>query len=124
MNRSFIEEILEASSPLLKRDVVMLKHGLASSSSYSIKNEKDKVVFAAEAMGLSQNEIQMTFKDKHLSVTSKSKESNSQFVSNLNHKIYVGENIEKKEVKASLEKGVLTIILPLQKSKSGFDINF
>jgi len=124
MNRSLIEEIFEVSQPFLKRDLVMLKPHLSSNVSYSLKNEKDKVVFISEAMGLKHSDIEMSFKNKHLNVSSKNKNSKSQFVSVLNHHLYISENIDKENVKASLENGILTIDMPIEKSKKDFEIKF
>ena len=124
MNRSLIEEILDVSQPFLKRDLVMLKPSLSSNVGYSLKNEKDRVVFISEAMGLKHNDITMSFKNKHLSVLSKNSNDKSPFVSVLNHNLYIGDNIDKEKVKASLENGVLTIDMPLEKNKKDFDIKF
>ena len=93
------------------------------SSNYRLKNEKDKVVFMAEAMGLVKEDIEMSIKDKHLTVTSKSSDK-SPFVSRLSHTLYVGDNIDRDKVSANLERGVLTINMPLQESKKDFTIKF
>ena len=128
MNRSLVEEVIADISPLFFNDFEKLiaRPCLSASkfsSSYRLKNEKDKVVFMAEAMGLVKEDIEMSIKDKHLTVTSKSSDK-SPFVSRLSHTLYVGDNIDRDKVSANLERGVLTINMPLQESKKDFTIKF
>jgi len=128
MNRSLIEEIVSDISPLFFNDFEKMLHKPClitskSGSSYQLKSEKDKVVFTAEAMGLSKEDIEMSIKEKHLTVTSKNTDK-SPFVSRLNYTVYIGDNIDREKVNANLERGVLTIDMPLQESKKDFTIKF
>ena len=127
-NRSLFEGVIADISPVFFSDFEKLvnKPCLTMnkiSSSYRLNNEKDRVVFIAEAMGLVKDDIEMSIKDKHLTVTSKS-DNKSHFVSSLNHTIYVGDDIDKDRVTAQLERGVLTISMPLQENKKDFEIKF
>ena len=127
-NRSLFEGVIADISPVFFSDFEKLtnKSCLAMnkiSSSYKLNNEKDRVVFIAEAMGLVKDDIEMSIKDKHLTVTSKC-DNKSPFVSRLSHTIYVGDNIDRDRVSAQLERGVLTINMPLQESKKDFQIKF
>ena len=126
-NRSLIEEVIADVYPLFLNDfeniTVKPSSNSAINSSCSLKNEKDKVVFTAAAMGLVEDDIEMAIKDKYLTVFSKNKDK-SQFVSNLRHKVYVGDSIDKDKVSANLDRGILVIDMPVQENKKDFKISF
>tara|TARA_B100001287_G_C22627308_1_gene503235 strand:+ start:635 stop:1024 length:390 start_codon:yes stop_codon:yes gene_type:complete len=126
-NRSLIEEVIADVYPLFLNDfeniTVKPSSNSAINSSCSLKNEKDKVVFTAAAMGLVKDDIEMAIKDKYLTVFSKNKDK-SQFVSNLRHKVYVGDSIDKDKVSANLDRGILVIDMPVQENKKDFKISF
>lgn len=127
MNIWLLEEALNDISPLIKGEAFMSKRkpllGQAHSS-YRLVNEKDKAVYTAAAMGLGKEDIDMSFKNKHLIVKSKKDMSNANLLSSLNHNIYVGDDVDKDSIKASLEKGILTIEIPFKENKQDFSIKF
>tara|TARA_B000000557_G_C20779613_1_gene445871 strand:+ start:1096 stop:1494 length:399 start_codon:yes stop_codon:yes gene_type:complete len=95
----------------------------ASTSKYDVKKEKDSIVFRAEAMGLKKSDIEMSVKNKHLVVKSKT-EGKDLFASRIDCSVYVGDDVSLPDSTAELDFGVLTITLPIKENKLDTTINF
>ena len=93
-----------------------------TANKYKLEKNKNNIVYKTTAVGLSEDDINMTIKDKHLLINSK--KSNEIFSSNINHSIYVGDEIISEGIDANLSKGILTIKMPLSESKRDYKINF
>lgn len=111
----FLEDILNE-----RLDRVGSKENTANK--YKLEKNKNNIVYKTTAVGLSEDDINMTIKDKHLLINSK--KSNEIFSSNINHSIYVGDEIISEGIDANLSKGILTIKMPLSESKRDYKINF
>ena len=90
-------------------------------NSYSLTKEKDSIVFQTIATGLSKEDVVMSIENQKLHVSSKGKEE--KFVSNFNYTLYVGD-VQPEGAVASLEKGILTISIPVKPEHKAFDIKF
>ena len=95
----------------------------SSISKYDVKKEKDTIIFRSEAMGLKKTDIEMTVKNKHLIVKSKS-ENKELFASRIDCSVYIGDDVSLPDANAALEDGLLTITLPISESKRDTTINF
>lgn len=91
-------------------------------ASYSLVKEKDTVIFKTIATGLTESDISMSIENKKLIVKSESS-SKDQFISKFDFKIPVGD-VQIKNTKANLSKGILTINMPLKEDKKSFEIKF
>ena len=111
----FLEDILNE-----RLDRVGSKENTANK--YKLEKNKNNIVYKTTAVGLSEDDINMTIKDKHLLINSK--KSNEIFSSNINHSVYVGDEIISEGIDANLSKGILTIKMPLSESKRDYKINF
>jgi len=109
-------------SGLLEGTDMFAERKNSSLSSYSLTKEKDQVVFKTLASGLSESDITMSIDNKKLLVKGNS-ETKEQFISNFSFKIPVGD-VQAKNTKAELSKGILTIKMPLKEDKKSFDIKF
>lgn len=126
MNIWLLEEAFNDILPF-KGETFMSKHRPSlgqTHTSYRLVNEKDKAVYTAAALGLDKEDIDMSFKNKHLIVKSKKDKTNSSLLSTLNHSLYVGDDVDKDSIKASLERGILTIEIPFKENKQDFSIKF
>jgi HSP20 family molecular chaperone IbpA len=92
---------------------------------YELVKKENKYVFTSLAAGLKQEDIKMSVSNKYLIISSTPDSSKENyFKTSLNHKVFIGEIINKEKIKASLEMGILKIILPLSEDKKDFKINF
>jgi HSP20 family molecular chaperone IbpA len=94
------------------------------SSKNFIKKEKDKVVFRAPATGLQKEEIKMSFDNKHLLVVGKPSKINDPIARPIDHKVFIGDAIDSNSIKASLDSGILTIVIPFKEKKDTVSITF
>ncbi len=90
-------------------------------NSYSLTKEKDNIIFQTIATGLSKEDVVMSIENQKLNVSSKGKEE--KFVSNFNYTLYVGD-VQPEGAVASLERGILTISIPVKPEHKAFDIKF
>jgi HSP20 family molecular chaperone IbpA len=122
-----IEELINELPHFFKEETLMTSPNLKNrpnTLNYDITSGKDKIIFKTTAVGLCKNEITMSISRKHLKVKSKDTNPSSKFKTTLAHNIYIGENIDKEKVTASLENGILTIDMPIKESKKDFLISF
>ena len=94
-----------------------------NSKSYTLKKEKDDLVFKAKAVGLKEKDITMSLEDKYLNIKS-NKENNETLVNNIGYSVYVGNDILKDKTSASLKDGLLTVKMPMIEEKKSYKINF
>lgn len=89
----------------------------------SLKKEKNNIVLTVPAMGLSEKDISMSIEDKYLTVKSECDDLEKPR-SEINYSIYIGDDIVKEESKATLEKGILAITIPVKEDKKLYQISF
>lgn len=119
MKTLFLEDILSEA-------ILNLQPAVARSSlprNYTVKKEKNNIIFTSAAMGLLKSDIDMNIKEKHLFVKSNNKSKNS-FSSLIDCKVYIGEDVIVEDSEAELESGILTIKLPIKESCKTQKISF
>jgi len=122
-----LRELINEMTPELKEEDAVVKPTLKTninSISYSLSNEKNRVVYTAPALGLTRQDITMSIKNRHLRVKSKDVKLTYNFQNAIDHNLYVGEKINREKIEASLENGILTIVMPLKESEKEFTITF
>lgn len=92
-------------------------------SNYNLKKEKDNIVFKSEAMGLQKSDIEMSIKNRHLIVKSKKNDKDS-FTSNIDCNVFVGDDVSLPDATATLDQGILTIVIPTKINDKVTSINF
>jgi HSP20 family molecular chaperone IbpA len=93
-------------------------------NNFTLKQEKDTTIFRVQAIGLKKSDISMRFENKYLLVKGKPEKTNDPLIKSIDHKVYVGDNIDTSNIKASLDSGILMIEMGLKDSKDSVSINF
>jgi|SRR6056300_1632955 len=93
-------------------------------NTFTLKQEKDRTIFRVQAIGLKKSDISMQFENKHLFVNGKPEKANDPLVKSIDHKVYVGDNIDTSNIKATLDAGILVIEMGLKDKKDSVSINF
>tara|TARA_Y100001970_G_C13571158_1_gene526285 strand:- start:44 stop:442 length:399 start_codon:yes stop_codon:yes gene_type:complete len=97
----------------------------ANSFSSKIENHKDYILLSTKALGLSKEEIDIDITNDFLTIKSNdSKKDMSSLTSKINEKFKISNVVDKKNLTAKLEKGILEVKLPFKKSyNKSFKVN-
>jgi len=85
------------------------------SKSYKIFEEDNNIVFKCLAVGICQDDIDITFGNKKLVIKSSLNKDDKIFKSDINESITLNSAIDVKNSFAKLEKGILTVTMPVDK---------
>lgn len=89
-----------------------------SFSSY-IENNKEYILLSTKALGLHKDQINIDIKNDYLTIKSNNTNPDAScLTSNINEKFKISNIIDKKNLTAKLDKGILEIKLPFKKSYS------
>ena len=94
------------------------------SKSYKIFEEDNNIVFKCLAVGVSKEDVDITFDSKKLRIKSSLDKGDNIFKSNINESITLNKSIDVKNSFARLEEGILTVIMPVDKKDSRHKILF
>ena len=82
-----------------------------------IENNKEYILLSTKALGLDKNQIDIDIKNDYLTIKSNNTNAEKSYLtSTINEKFKVSNVIDKKNLSAKLEKGILEIKLPFKKS--------
>ena len=95
-----------------------------SSKAYKVFEEDNNIIFKCLAAGISQNDIDITFDRKKLSVKSLNNEDNKFFKSSIDESITLNRTIDVKNSFAKLKEGILTVTMPIDKNDTKHKITF
>ncbi len=95
-----------------------------SSKAYKVFEEDNNIIFKCLAAGISQNDIDITFDRKKLSVKSLNSEDNKFFKSSIDESITLNRTIDVKNSFAKLKEGILTVTMPIDKNDTKHKISF
>ena len=101
-----------------------LQNSTRKAKNYSLIKKDNNVNFTAITPGFDKNNISMKIDNKHLIVTGKLEEKTSLVNNEVYYKVYVGDDIDKSNVSANLDKGILKITMPISEDKKEYKINF
>ena len=88
-----------------------------NSFSSHIENNEEYVLLSTKALGLDKNQIDIDIKNDYLTIKSNKVNSDKSYLtSTINEKFKISNVIDKKNLSAKLEKGILEIKLPFKKS--------
>lgn len=94
-------------------------------NSHSKLFEQDNnIVFKCLATGISQDNIDISFDRKSLCIKSDVSESDKDFASTINEKINLSKSIDVTNSFAKLDKGILTVTMPIDKKDTKQKILF
>lgn len=80
-----------------------------------VKEEKNEYVFKAEIPGVKEKDLEITFERGSIKLSFPDRRD-PEYIQSI--KSYVGENVNEDEIKATLEDGILKVILPKKNSSS------
>ena len=95
-----------------------------SRKAYKVFEEDNNIIFKCLAAGISQNDIDITFDRKKLSVKSLNSEDNKFFKSSIDESITLNRTIDVKNSFAKLKEGILTVTMPIDKNDTKHKISF
>lgn len=95
-----------------------------SDKAYKVFEEDNNIIFKCLAAGISQNDIDITFDRKKLSVKSLNNEENKFFKSSIDESITLNRTIDVKNSFAKLKEGILTVTMPIDKNDTKHKISF
>tara|TARA_B000000557_G_C20488726_1_gene322821 strand:+ start:48 stop:407 length:360 start_codon:yes stop_codon:yes gene_type:complete len=95
-----------------------------SINSYKIFEKDNNIVFKCLAPGMDKEDINISFNNKKLYIKSNSEKSDKDFRLSFNDSVYLCKSINTKESFAKLDKGILTITMPLHKKEENKKISF
>jgi len=97
----------------------------SSKFSYKLFEEDNNIIFKCLATGLSEEDLDINFKDKMLQIKTVNEDiSDYSFFTSINKKFSLFKDIDAGNSFAKLDKGILTITMPLKENKEDLKINF
>jgi len=93
-----------------------------SKANYTLNKTDDSLSFMIEAMGLFKEDIEMTINENYLIV--KSVNNKNKLASVIDSKVHIGNNTIKEKITASLDNGILSIIIPIKQKNELYKISF
>ena len=92
---------------------------------YKLYEEDNNIVFKCLATGLSEQDLDIKFKDRTLQITTQKEDSaDSDFNVSINRKFSLHKDIDVNNSYANLDKGILTVTMPLKENGEDLKINF
>lgn len=95
-----------------------------SINSYKLFEKDNNIVFKCLAPGLDKEDIDISFNNKNLYIKSNSEKIDKDFKLSFNDSIYLYKSINAKESFAKLDKGILTVTMPLHRKEENKKISF
>ena len=91
-------------------------------TNYFYKKDGNDYILEILAAGYSKDELKIYTEGSYLHIESKnsSEETKSYFKKQIKYKFYVNDYIDKKSIKAIIEKGILTISLKVKESEKNY----
>jgi len=97
----------------------------SSKFTYKLFEEDNNIIFKCLATGLSEEDLDINFKDKTLQIKTTNEDlSDYSFCTSINKKFSLFKDIDASNSFAKLDKGILTITMPLKESKEDLKISF
>ena len=93
-------------------------------SSYKLQEQENNIIFKCLMPGLSQENIDINIKNRLLEVKTNDDVSSVEFASPFNKKISLYKDIDVQNSFASLDKGILTITMPIKGGQEEAKIKF
>ena len=92
---------------------------------YKLYEEDNNIIFKCLATGLSEQDLDIKFKDRTLQITTQKEDSaDSDFNVSINRKFSLHKDIDVNNSYANLDKGILTVTMPLKENGEDLKINF
>tara|TARA_Y100000992_G_C21190723_1_gene455463 strand:- start:176 stop:538 length:363 start_codon:yes stop_codon:yes gene_type:complete len=96
----------------------------ATSNTYKTYVEENNLVFKCLAPSYEKKDLDITIENKTLEIKSLKEKNNYDFYFNVNNKFKLYKEVDTKKTYASLDKGILTITMPIKKSSQKTSVNF
>lgn len=93
-------------------------------NTYKILEEKDNIVFKCLAPGMTKEDIDISFDRKKLFLKTKKSTELLDFKNSFNDSISLNKSIDIDNSFAELERGILTVTMPINKKETKRKINF
>ena len=92
---------------------------------YKLYEEDNNIIFKCLATGLSEQDLDIKFKDRTLQITTQKEDSaDSDFNVTINRQFSLHKDIDANNSYANLDKGILTVTMPLKENSEDLKINF
>lgn len=92
---------------------------------YKLYEEDNNIIFKCLATGLSEQDLDIKFKDRTLQITTQKEDSaDSDFNVSINRQFSLHKDIDANNSYANLDKGILTVTMPLKENGEDLKINF
>tara|TARA_B100000424_G_scaffold242675_1_gene211677 strand:+ start:474 stop:836 length:363 start_codon:yes stop_codon:yes gene_type:complete len=96
----------------------------SASNTYKTYVEENNLVFKCLAPSYEKKDLDITIENKTLEIKSLKEKSNYDFYFDVNNKFKLYKEVDTKKTYASLDKGILTITMPIKKSSQKTSVNF
>ncbi len=105
-------------------DLINLNNSCAANYPYKffdkskslIESKDDHVLFVTQAIGLEKNQIDIDITNNFLTIKSNLSKTSHKLTSSINEKLKINDTIDKKNLSAKLDQGILEVKLPYKKS--------
>lgn len=94
------------------------------SLNYKVFKTNNSIVFKAVTPGFDKENISMKIDNNYLIVKGMTNDKCDLLNNEIHYKVYVGEDIDKNNINAELNKGILKIDMPIKESKKEYKIQF
>lgn len=106
-----------------RKDLNLFNKNL-SLDSYKVYEKEDNIIIKCLAPSYEEKDIDLSIESRILEIKSNKKLDDTEFCFDINNKFKLFKEIDSKKSFASLEKGILTITMPLKKCSKKTQINF
>ena len=121
-----LDEIIIRSLPEYYRSYFsVFDNDHTKTSSYKLYEEENNIIYKCLAPSMETNDLDIKIDNRVLEIKSKKEnENNRHFYVNVNNRLKLSKNIDAEHSFANLEKGILTITMPIAKSSQKTKVKF
>lgn len=91
---------------------------ITKSQTYTVEEQEDSIILKVAAWGYKKDDLDIKTEGEYLTLKGKD-DTSEKFTAGLNGKYKLPRNVKRKEIKAKLEDGILTVTIP--KNNEGKD---
>tara|TARA_E500000331_G_scaffold358184_1_gene423258 strand:- start:744 stop:1106 length:363 start_codon:yes stop_codon:yes gene_type:complete len=95
-----------------------------ANNTYKSYVEENNLVFKCLAPSYEKKDLDITIESKTLEIKSLKEKNDHDFYFNVNNKFKLYKEVDTKKTYADLDKGILTITMPIKKSSQKTNVNF
>ena len=111
-------------TPFITRKDLNFINKNVSFESYKVYEKNDSIILKCLAPSYEEKDIDLSIESRMLEIKSNKKPDEDEFCYDINNKFKLFKEIDSKKSFASLEKGILTITMPIKKCSKKSQISF